>query len=288
MKYNETVKAVGQILTLYTMPLTLRQIFYRLVAARIIANTLTNYKTLSRILVRARERGDIDENRIEDRSRETIGGDWGYDDPGQFLAKELESFKKCYENYIRSFWQDQPYRVEVWLEKDALSRLVADVAREYRVTVCPARGYGSYSYIRNGAGRFAGDKPTVVLYFGDWDPSGLDITRDLRERLERYGAKNFQVCRVALTPEQIRRYKLPPMPAKRDDPRYAKFVADTGSGDAVELDALEPDVLQRLVRKSIVEYIDRRIWDATQRQIKQDREWIKWKLAGLRFTVTES
>jgi len=118
------------------------------------------------------------------------------------------------------------------------------------------------------------DKDVTILYLGDYDPSGMDITRDLENRLLRYGA-NVTVERLALSREQIEKYNLPPMPAKGSDPRYAKFVADTGGADAVELDALEPPVLQQIIRDGINDHIDFDLWDERQDEIKGIREKLR-------------
>jgi hypothetical protein len=269
------------------MPLTLRQIFYRLVSKLVIPNTVTSYKTLSKILVKARERGEVDDTRIEDRSRQILGiGDWGYRDFDSFLAERIQRLKESWQYWTRPLWQNQPQNVIIALEKDALSRLFTDVADSFRIHVYPTRGYGSYTYIKLMALKMNGQKPTTVLYFGDYDPSGQDIQRDLEKRLTAYGAKNFKVIRMALTKEQITQYNLPPRPEDAEtiaklqrDPRTKTYGIDY----ACELDALEPTTLQHIIRTAILNSIDLEKWNQTIQQIKDEQQKLKEKLAKLKI-----
>lgn len=288
MDYETIVREANSVLKQYNMRMTLRQIFYRLVAKLVIANTLNNYKALSKWLVKARERGDVDEWYIEDRVRETLGGDSGYDDAEGFIESYENWFKNCWKYFKYKMWTTQENIVEAWIEKDALSRLAKDAADEFNVMTCPSRGYSSYSYVRDAVQRLLEhEKPAVILYYGDWDPSGKDIERDLGRRLRRYGLKDFTVKRVALTLDQIQEYSLPPMPAKRSDPRFAKFVADTGGADAVELDALEPPVLQRLIKEAIEAEIDLVAWEERKEETDEEKERLRERLAKVKIIYEE-
>ena len=287
MRYETIVNEVNQILQQYTIPLTLRQIFYRLVSKLVIPNTVTSYKTLSKILVKARERGEVDDTRIEDRSRQILGiGDWGYNDFDSFLAERIQRLKESWQYWTRPLWQNQPQNVIIALEKDALSRLFTDVADFFHIHVYPTRGYGSYTYIKLMALKMNGQKPTAVLYFGDYDPSGQDIQRDLEKRLTAYGAKNFKVIRIALTKEQITQYNLPPRP--EDAETIAKLLRDPrtktyGMDYACELDALEPTTLQHIIRTAILNQIDLEKWNLTIQQIKDEQQKLKEKLDKLKI-----
>lgn len=119
------------------------------------------------------------------------------------------------------------------------------------------------------------NRSTGILHLDDYDPSGLDIERDLENRLSRYGAGDFKVERIALTQEQTQHYQLPPMPAKISDPRLASFIADTGGIAAVELDALPPNVLQDMVRNAILGHIDGKKWNARTNQIRYERKKVR-------------
>lgn len=271
-KYDIIVKAVNEVFETYSAKMTLRQVYYRLVSKHIIPNNINAYKGLSRHLVKARENRDVDWRRFEDRARTTHGGDWGYDnvdDTTAYVDGKLNDFKTCWEDIKLTRWKGQDVYVEIWIEKDALSRLAQDAVRDLGVRVCPSKGYSSFTYIAETVSRLSRiSKPIKILYFGDFDPSGIDIERDLYDRLVRYGvdASQLDVTRYALTIEQIEEYELPPMPAKRSDVRYASFVAQTGGSDAVELDALEPPILSRLIRDAVEGHIDQDIWDARQEQ----------------------
>jgi hypothetical protein len=307
MKYPELVKAVNEILSQYTMKLTLRQIYYRLVTKNLIPNTKASYKGLSHQLVIAREKGDVDGSRIEDRSRQVLGlvsvldvnnesavqvrgyGDWGFSDPDSCLEAFSGFLRIAYESYQKPMWTNQPKQVIIALEKDALSRLFLQVASEFRVNVYATRGYGSYTFINDLAGTLDKNKEIIILYFGDFDPSGRDIQRDLRERLVRYyGSANFTVIRIALTQEQIGEYNLPPMPEDAEtlaklerDPRTRTY----GMEFAVELDALEPPVLQEMIKKAITTQIEQEKWNAKIAEINEEKQELKERLAHLSIGI---
>jgi len=294
VKYAEIVKSTNEVLAQYDMPLTLRQVYYRLVAKLLIPNTVTSYKTLSKLLVKARERGEVDGTRIEDRSRQVLGiGDWGYEDFDTFLDRQIKSLKDSWQYWARELWKNQPRNVLVALEKDALSRLFVDVADNFHVHVFPTRGYGSYTYVKNMAGRILNSnsaKPTIVLYFGDYDPSGRDIQRDLGERLDAYGGENFKVIRIALTKDQIAHFNLPPRP--EDAATLEKLARDPrtktyGMEYVAELDALEPPTLQAIVLDAIKTTIDDKVWKETLDQIRQEQEQLKEKLSKLKIEWEE-
>lgn len=242
-KTLELIDRVNGILAQYDGALTLRQVYYRLVAAHIIPNTEKAYKALSARLTDARRAGLVDPRRIIDRLRRAERVSCWED-----LRGFLEAVR---EGYRREKWTSQPVAVEVWCEKDALAGVLEPITEEYEVTLYPCRGYNSYSALLEAADRIAETgKETVVLYFGDFDPSGQDMPRDIRDRLAADFGVEVDLQLVALTPEQIAEYHLPPAPAKRTDTRAAAFVAKHGDV-SVELDALPPDVLQTLVRDSI-------------------------------------
>lgn len=282
--YEEVVAEALDVFKQYDTALTLRQLYYRLVSRRLFENTVNNYKRLSRLMVRAREEGDVPVNCLEDRSRRILGrGDTGYTSAKDFLKRRITSLKESYRDFRMPMWDDQPNYLLISLEKDALSRLVSDEANKYYIRTFPTRGYPSFTYVRRMAtyirNRLKG-KPTFVLYFGDLDPSGVDIERDLTERLQKYGAGEFRVRRVALTRDQIIQYSLPPMPVKKRDARAPSFVASYGE-ETVELDALEPNVLKLLVHTSIMDHINMEAWQKKEYEIERLQEWIRQKLVDI-------
>jgi hypothetical protein len=283
------VKAVNEILERFpNTTLTLRQVYYQLVAAHIIENNINSYKSLSRMLVKARENGEVDDSRIEDRGRQTIGGDREKADPETFYKEYEDFFRTCWEQYSRPMWEGQPHYVECWLEKDALSRIVSDIASRYGVKTCIARGYSSYTFLKDASDRinracypasaseFEDSLDPIILYFGDHDPSGVDMVRDLGVRLERYGVTGGTeiVNKIALNRAQIDKYNLPPDPTKEKDARAKKFIAEHGN-EVVELDALNPDVLQELVKSSILKTINSEIWNQNARESQEEQTKIK-------------
>jgi hypothetical protein len=288
--YEEVVEASLDVFKQYDTALTLRQLYYRLVSKHLFPNTINSYKRLSRLMVKAREEGAVPVNCIEDRSRRILGrGDSTYISAQDFLKRRLTSLKESYKEYKLPMWDVQTNYVLVSLEKDALSRLVSDVANQYSVRTFPTRGYPSFTYVQRMASymrnRLKG-KPTVVLYFGDFDPSGIDIERDLSERLGKYDAGDFIVLRVALTRDQIVKYNLPPMPVKRSDARANNFLASYGD-KSVELDAIDPNTLKLMVAQSIASYINVNDWKKKEEEIDGFQVWIKDKLANMETMIVD-
>jgi len=283
MKYVTIVESTNEILGEYSYPLTLRQIYYRLVSNGVIPNSRSAYNGLSKWLVKAREDGDVDDAKIEDRSRSIIKAVEGYDSPDQFIEAVEYWIHNLGDRYHANLWSNQDVYLEIWVEKEALDRVIARAAQPFQVTVCPTKGYSSYSYIKRDAvdGRFSEvDKPIICLYFGDHDPSGKQMTEDLQRRSNRYGnGMNIEIKRVALTQEQIRKYNLPPNRTKSKDTRTPKYVAEFGD-ECWELDAIPPDDLQSLVISSIEQYIDRDRWNKVLKQEEKDRASLKERFAN--------
>ncbi len=188
--------------------MTLRQVYYQLVAKNIVENTQRSYSNLSTTLVKARKAGSVSWYNMEDRGRQPVV--WRmYENLPEFV----ESIKY---GYARNVWQNQPRHIEVWLEKDALSGVFRDVVMKYGVTLAVGRGYNSWSAYHSAAQRFKRikDKPIHILYFGDFDPSGEDIYRAIGDSLNFFGVAPIME-KVSLTLEDIHKYKLPPVPAKK-------------------------------------------------------------------------
>ena len=209
---------------------TVRQLFYQLVSKGVLKSTRQDYKNFDAMLVRLRE-----------------------DDPW-LDSMFIDTSKPRFNYYNESYWVGQDYFVEIFVEKDALRGFFEPYARRYKVNLVICRGYPSVTRLREAKEQrhVPPDVRYVILYFGDFDPSGVDIFRWINEELRPY---NIEVIKVALTREQVRRYRLPPMVPKRSDPRYRNFVERYGEV-AVELDALHPAVLRDLIRQSILRYMD--------------------------------
>jgi hypothetical protein len=286
--YLTIVESTNKILSEYTYPLTLRQIYYRLVANGLIPNKRSAYNSLSKWLVKAREDAAIDDTKIEDRSRSVIAHVNAYESPDDFVSATEDWFHNLGSQYHADLWENEDVHVEVWVEKDALSQVIARAASPFRVTVCPSRGYSSYSYIKRVAidGRLSTvDKPIVLLDFRDHDPSGLQMTEDLQTRFDKYAnGLELEVKRIALTIDQVKKHNLIPNPTKRADSRSAKYAAEFGE-QCWELDAILPDELQRLVTSSIEQHIDRSRWDAALKQEQKDQAELKERFANATLEV---
>jgi len=159
-----------------------------------------------------------DETRIEDRTRETLGGDFGYDDVDDFIEAKLKNLEESWKYFSMPYWKNQDYKLEVWVEKDALSRVISEALIPYGVLTAPSKGYSSYTYVKAGIDRFNKEngKKKIILHFSDHDR--LDMTRDLQDRIWRYGG-NIEVKRIALTYDQVKKYDLVPNPTKLADSR---------------------------------------------------------------------
>jgi hypothetical protein len=248
-------------------PMTLRQVFYRLVSGLVLENTEASYKRLSRVLVLARQEGAIPWEWIEDRLREPRRVSmWAG------LADFAETAARAYR---RDVWATQPAYLEAWLEKDALSGVFGQVLEGYGVTLNVGRGYDSWTSICEAAGRL--DDDTTILYFGDFDPSGEDMVRSLAERLGFFGCWP-EIVKVALTLEDIARYRLPPMPAKQSDSRAAAHIAKHGNV-AVELDALPPPVLRERLEAAVRERLDLEALEAVKELEDKERESLRRALS---------
>lgn len=253
--------------------LTLRQLYYQLVAGGIIPNNLQSYNRIERIINRGRLAGYVDWSMIEDRTRvPRRNSHW--ESPQQIMQAAAKGF-------YRARWEDQDYYIEVWCEKDAVSNIIEPVCRKWDVLFLANRGYSSqtamydgYQRLLNGAQQ---EKMIHVIYLGDHDPSGIDMANDIRRRIGRflYGESELfeSVSRIALTMDQIKKYSPPENPAKVTDSRYAAYAAEYGES-SWELDALEPSVLSALVEDEIVKYVDLAKFDAVARKEQKEQKAI--------------
>lgn len=228
-------------------PMTVRQIYYRLVSCGAIGKTEGEYKqTVCRLLTDMRRRGDLPYGWIADNTR------WQRK-PDTYSSME-EMLRITQETYRRAIWDNQDAEVEIWLEKDALSGVLYDVTAEWDVPLMVTRGYPSLTFLHSSAEAMSTTKPTYIYYFGDHDPSGVDIPRKVERDLRAFAPEaEIHFERVAVTVEQIKEYDLPTRPTKKSDSRAKSF-----EGESVEVDAIPPTELRNLVRKYITSHIDHR------------------------------
>ena len=242
-------------------PMTVRQVYYQLVSGQVIENNRSAYQAVSNALVDARLESIIPWGWIEDRLRRPRKVSM-WDDLADFAEAARRSYK-------RDVWLTQPRYLEVWLEKDALSGIFEDVLSGYGVTLNVGRGYDGWSSIRNAAERYSNGEIVTVLYFGDFDPSGEDMVRSLRDRLAQLDS-HPHIVKLALTREDIERHDLPPNFTKATDSRRGAFVAIHGDV-SVELDALPPNVLQMQLRTEVERNMDMTAFAKVQEQETQER-----------------
>lgn len=261
-KTQNIIDTAHEILEAYH-PMTVRQVYYQLVSRQVIENNRSRYQAVSNAIVDARLEGSIPWNWIEDRLRKPKSADGGYDNLADF-AKYIQYY------YGRVFWKTQSFKLEVWVEKDALSGVFSDALSRYRVTYNVGRGFDGWSSIYNASKRYGGGENVTVLYFGDFDPSGEEMVTSLRKRLSELGC-NPEIRKVSLTKEEVQRYNLPYDFTKATDTRSKKFIEQYGDM-AVELDALPAAVLQSRIVEEVEKYVDVAAIDAIEEIEKQERE----------------
>ena len=258
--------------------LTLRQLYYQLVARDIIPNAQSWYKRLGDVVTKARMSGWLDWDAIVDRGRTPVmPSQW--DSPTHILNVAADSYRT-------DRWQGQETYVEVWVEKDALMGILEPVCEREHVRALACRGYASATAIYDSAKRLGdaaerGQEPHV-LYLGDHDPSGLDMTRDIRDRLSTMLAYfDVQVDRLAPNMDQVIEHAPPPNPTKLSDSRAKRYIASYGD-DSWELDALDPATLTQVVDEAILNLRDAELWDAMLDEEEKERAQIRKAAAALR------
>lgn len=226
--------------------LTVRQLYYRLVAQDSIENSQKEYKRIVSIVNNARLAGLVDWYAIEDRTR-FLRGNSHWDNP-------LSIMKSAKQSFALDRWNNQEYRPEVWIEKDALIGIISGICSELDVPYFSCRGYTSQSEMWRAAMRakryISNSQVPYIIHLGDHDPSGVDMTRDIIERMELLVGRYVDVERIALNWGQIEKHKPPPNFTKVADSRAKVYIASHGN-DSWELDALEPGTIVDLIQDAI-------------------------------------
>ena len=263
-EWNETtelIRAAVEILEAEN-PMTVRQLFYRLVSKGTLQNTKKDYQLTSKVMTKARQDGRCSYEWIVDRSRPIY-------EPNVFedAAEYAETVK---HGYRKNYWADQPNHVEVWTEKDAIIGSIEPVTDELGVTVRVGRGFFSTTRINEIAQQFKRiakqGKKIFVLYLGDHDPSGIEIQKEGGARLcallfaRRNAGWFYKIERIAILKRDLSLFNLPPLRVKASDSRSNKFRQQHGE-ECVELDALPPAELRSRLRTAIEALIDRERWD---------------------------
>jgi len=258
-----TIRRANSIISEYAaqgLDLTLRQLYYQFVSRNWVRNNQKEYNKLGDVIARGRMAGLIDWDAITDRTR-YVRTTPTWESPEEIVATCARTFKF-------DKWDRQPSYVEVWIEKDALLGVIEGVCKQYEVSYMACRGYASVSEIWRASQRLLSrierDKQPVILYLGDHDPSGIDMTRDIRDRLNTFLAGSSSplrpdVRRLALNRDQINLYNPPPNPAKEADSRAKDYIREHGD-HCWELDALDPVVIRDLVAEGVRAERDEDAW----------------------------
>jgi hypothetical protein len=258
IRWRQVLTRAAEIVESYTIGVTLRQLFYRLVAELLLSNTLGAYKALSAHTVQGRRAGTFPA--LVDRTRQ-IHRPLGF--PGVAWAHQW-----LREIYRRDRTEDQPYSLYLGVEKNGLRGLLESWFDDLGLPVIALGGYSSEPLEKEVQQDIdARGRPAVLLYAGDFDPSGEDIQRNFVAQVGTFA----EVHRIALTEPQVTEYDLPPMLGKATDSRASAFLARYGRLVQVELDALPPDTLRGLFQAAIDRYWDMSAFETALARERRDR-----------------
>lgn len=278
------IKTINGILDDYRsqgFDLSLRQLYYQLVSKALIENTERSYKNIGNLVSDARLAGMIDWDMIRDRGREMIKNPH-WEDPKDFLENVAPQYRF-------NLWRDQESYVEVMVEKQALEGVLEPVCRELDVPFTANKGYSSSSAMYEASKRFLeaceAGKECFVVYLGDHDPSGIDMSRDVEDRLDLFVKTSMNrtdeigpnepsavaMVRVALNIDQVRELNPPENPAKLTDSRATAYVNRFGNS-SWELDAIEPRQLARIVTNAVTGIMDVAKFRKNQEAMQKDRK----------------
>jgi len=252
--------------------LSLRQLYYQLVARDYIENSIRSYKRTGDLISNARLAGLLDWEMIEDRGRETVTN-VHWKSPAQIVRAAAEQFRTDH-------WVGQDCYVEVMVEKDALSGILEPVCRGLDIRFTANKGYSSSSAMYEASKRIyraaREGKEVHLFYLGDHDPSGIDMTRDIQERLALFTRDRIDIytMRLALNYDQVEQWQPPENPAKESDSRYQVYLEKFGES-SWELDAVEPSTLASLVEDAVKELIDQDIWNGIEAKEAEMRNELK-------------
>ncbi len=270
----ELLDAINEILKGEDGAITIRHLFYRLVAPGLIPKTEPAYKCLTKHLGKWRRAELIRWDAFADNTRWKYGG-------RRFNGLD-DALEETVRTYRKNLWRDQQYYVEVWVEKDAIASIIVDEADRFGVPTFVCRGFASLSSLHEAARTFRWQehlgKQVVVAYIGDHDPSGIYIDRKARETLAEDFDVEVEFERIAVTPEQIEQYNLPTRPAKLGDSRARDW-----QGGCVEVDAMPPAELRQVIRDAITRRIEPWAWSQLQKAEAAEKETLREVIGSLRL-----
>ncbi len=261
-----------KILEGYFTAITVRQLYYRLVAAHGMTNDVSHYKKVVNAMIDARWKEIVEFEAFIDRERSMYGETEAEPvDLSDKIERGKEQVKAWMEAYHLNRWENQPEYIEVWIEKKALQGVFESPCMRFAVGLAPCKGYPSLTFVNDANKRFTEaierNQTPIILYFGDYDPSGEDIPRAVADNLSRMGC-DVEVERVALNQHQITEMNLPSVPAKLTDTRTKNW---NGAG-VVELDAVEPNILTEMVASAIRQHFDSSLHAELKERESTERE----------------
>lgn len=260
-----------KILSEYPGGITIRQLHYRLVAIGM-TNDTNHYKRVVTAMTKARWDNIVDMKSFIDRERGMYGET---KDDDKELDAEIENAKEQIKAWMRAYglnrWSNQNKYIEVWIEKKALQGVFEKPCLLNSVGLAPCKGYPSITFLHESVERFEdaidNDKEAIILYFGDYDPSGADIPRSVRDNLYRMGV-DVKIKRIALNSDQIKELNLPGVPPKKTDTRTINW----SGGNVVECDAIEPKTLATMCENAIDEHFDDKLYDELNEKESEERK----------------
>ena len=256
---------------------TLRGYYYDLVSEGLIPNAIEIYKRIGKLISDLRYSGHIDWKAMEDRARK------------KDMASQWENVADLMNSAVHSYrlprWENQNKYIELFTEKDTMYSRLAPLTKKYHIPLCINRGYASSSVIYDLSKRILDKleyrKQIVLLYVGDHDPSGLDMINDIEKRLTEfledgrdYYDPDFKIIHVALTKDQIEKYKLPPNPAKVSDPRAKWYMMKHGN-ISWEVDAMKPQIMREIVEQEILKHVDMKKYNSIIKKENIQKEDLK-------------
>jgi hypothetical protein len=259
------IQAIQGILQRINSPMTTRQVFYQCLSSHAVEATASGYNRVQTLLVDLRRNGTIPADRIVDRTR------------AMHRVPLWESLVDAFVS-MKTFYRRNPFQTQkvvpfIGMEKDALAEVISDVVDEYGAPLFITRGYASVALLQDWADEIRAlnmvGKEVRIFYFGDFDPSGLNIPEAIERELTALGVE-FKFTVSGLLRSDIVKYKLPPQVLKEDDTRRPKFEKAHGSY-GYELDALDPDVLRQKIRDNIESCIDKKAWAELEQMEQQER-----------------
>jgi len=255
--WKNVLKTSIEIMESYDTNVTLRQLFYKLVSRELIKNTQSSYTQLSKRTAEARRKGEFP----------------SFIDKERHIEKNM-SFKNpeeaklwLYNIYRRDRTEGQKYKIYLGVEKSGLVEQLKSWFAHYGISIIALRGYSSQTFIDMIYDDiYQGGRPAILIYAGDFDPSGEDILRDFKERCNIFQ----EFISIALTPDQIIKYDLPVMMGKTTDTRKESFIKKHGQLVQVELDALDPKILKKLYSDELSRFIDLSIFEKSMELERED------------------